>query len=447
MLCLSLLGIYARPEGDWSAFWPANAVLLGMIVRIPGAASPAGWMGALIGYLAADLLTGGGVYAAGLLTAGNMSGVMVGAMFLLRLDPDDLFLRRPRAILLLALIAAFAAAVSGVVGGLAAHIFFDHSYIEGWLSWFLTELVNYVAILPMVLTVPALSSLRRMNLRGLSESVFDPARLAPAVALGLSFVAALMIGGPGAPSYPIPALLWCALTYSLFATACLTFLLTMWILISVLAGIMFVPAIAADPDALISIRLGVMMMALAPITVASAIYARQELLDKLRHLATRDPLTDLLNRKAFTDEAKACLADLDRRGRPVALAMIDLDRFKEINDSFGHTGGDEVLVAFARMVREEVRDGDSVARMGGEEFSLLLPDCDRRRAEAIAERIRGKVAGTAVHTSSGAVIHATVSIGLAVEDPAASSLEGLLYVADQALYRAKDAGRNRTEIS
>lgn len=165
----------------------------------------------------------------------------------------------------------------------------------------------------------------------------------------------------------------------------------------------------------------------------------------LRRQATRDPLTDLLNRRAFEDAARNALA-LGRRGqRPLTLLLMDLDKFKSINDQHGHKTGDQVLGAFAGHLHAHARSADIICRFGGEEFVVLLPDTDRDQAQSMAERIRRSWAEVLLDTPNGPLA-TTVSIGLAqtCHDPA-ETLYSLLEQADQALYRAKQNGRNRTE--
>jgi len=126
--------------------------------------------------------------------------------------------------------------------------------------------------------------------------------------------------------------------------------------------------------------------------------------------------------------------------------LIDLDKFKSVNDRFGHAVGDQVLRLFAETFSAAVRPSDVVGRLGGEEFGAVLLNVGRERALAIAERVRSKFA-EAARVVEGRPVGATVSVGLALSEQAALDLVDLLGQADQALYRAKDLGRNRTEIA
>ena len=158
--------------------------------------------------------------------------------------------------------------------------------------------------------------------------------------------------------------------------------------------------------------------------------------------ARRDPLTGLGNRRAVEHQLSTLLRDAAAAGQPVTMAMLDLDRFKQINDRHGHLVGDRVLVATAQLLRECVRHGDLVARIGGEEFLAVLPDADAARAREICERIRQRIAGHDWSTLAPGLT-VTLSAGLASTPPYDET--ALATRADQALYRAKAAGRDRVE--
>lgn len=162
-------------------------------------------------------------------------------------------------------------------------------------------------------------------------------------------------------------------------------------------------------------------------------------LSRMRHLAATDALTNLPNRRAFTEALRRELARAARSGVPLALVMFDIDDFKRINDTFGHAIGDEVLRLLARCATAATRKGDLLGRVGGDEFLLLLPETDATDARAIGERIRADVAAAAAVRS----LTAGVSIGIASSTSAASA-QAVLAEADQAMYRdkaARHAGR------
>lgn len=158
--------------------------------------------------------------------------------------------------------------------------------------------------------------------------------------------------------------------------------------------------------------------------------------------ALRDPLTGLPNRRLFEQALPAVLAEAQARAAPLALALLDLDHFKHVNDRFGHGVGDRVLIALAQMLRENTRASDVLARIGGEEFLVVLPDTEPERAREVCERLCQRVAA---HPWDGVApgLGATLSIGLA--HAPGYALDELFERADAALYRAKQRGRNRVE--
>ena len=164
--------------------------------------------------------------------------------------------------------------------------------------------------------------------------------------------------------------------------------------------------------------------------------------EELRRLATVDDLTELANRRAFFEQGRRLLARCRRNGQPLAVLLFDLDHFKAINDTHGHEAGDCVLAEVARRCRALVRPGDLLARLGGEEFALLLPETDEAAALRVAERLRRAISGQKIRCAK-TPLAVTASFGLASSRRHAGGLDRLLAVADQALYRAKRAGRDR----
>ncbi len=165
---------------------------------------------------------------------------------------------------------------------------------------------------------------------------------------------------------------------------------------------------------------------------------------RLAELAATDPLTGLQNRRAFVRELERHLLLAARSGRSVSLLMADIDRFKGYNDTFGHPAGDEILKTVANILRETARRSDFVARHGGEEFAIGLPDTDREGSVTLAERFR-----TAIEAHGWPDREITVSFGAATVAPDSEGdqvtpvLEELVARADKALYRSKNEGRNR----
>lgn len=168
---------------------------------------------------------------------------------------------------------------------------------------------------------------------------------------------------------------------------------------------------------------------------------------QLERLARTDVLTSLGNRCDFYEQAAREMAHAKRHGDPLSLLLLDIDHFKKINDGFGHAAGDEVLRKLSRSLGTALRETDLPARLGGEEFAVLMPRTTAEQAVAVAERLRHALAHTAVDIDNGQTLNFTVSIGVSVWWPSDTSIDLTLQRADEALYRAKHGGRNRVEWS
>jgi diguanylate cyclase (GGDEF)-like protein len=164
--------------------------------------------------------------------------------------------------------------------------------------------------------------------------------------------------------------------------------------------------------------------------------------DIVQRQAITDDLTGLVNRRRFIEALDAEVERARSFGSPLTIVLADLDNFKQVNDEFGHHGGDVVLRAFADLIRSHVRDVDVSGRIGGEEFAILLPETDGAGASRVAERMRRSLNEVAIPLSDGASIHVASSFGVAALEPDQSG-DDLLRAADAALYRAKDEGKNR----
>jgi two-component system cell cycle response regulator len=161
-------------------------------------------------------------------------------------------------------------------------------------------------------------------------------------------------------------------------------------------------------------------------------------------LAVTDPLTGLANRRYLDDHLKVLFNRAAARGRPLSVCLTDIDRFKSVNDTYGHDAGDEVIKEFAARIRASVRGADLACRYGGEEFVVIMPDTLPDQATAIAERLRQAIEDREfVLRPGGPAISLTASMGIASNLTGAETPEQMLKQADMALYRAKDSGRNR----
>jgi len=184
----------------------------------------------------------------------------------------------------------------------------------------------------------------------------------------------------------------------------------------------------------------VRMIEVIAIQAAQAIF-RAQLFEQMERMAITDSLTGSLNRRAFQAKVDEALAQARRYKHSCSFIIADIDHFKVVNDTYGHGAGDLVLKGVARIIREKARDTDVVARFGGEEFAIAMPETDSRGAEIIAERIRQTVMNEVFLTELGP-LKVTLSLGIASYPDHGEDREGLIDLADQSLYDAKRHGRN-----
>lgn len=168
---------------------------------------------------------------------------------------------------------------------------------------------------------------------------------------------------------------------------------------------------------------------------------RKEKEEEIIYLNYHDSLTDLYNRRYFMEASKKEIERANRYEEPLSLMMLDIDHFKDVNDTYGHVAGDNVLKRFAAIIKESVRDVDIVGRLGGEEFGIILPKATLDNAKQVAERVREDIEDSTFKFKELS-ISITVSIGIAKYNKYNPSMDNMLHKADDALYAAKNRGRN-----
>jgi diguanylate cyclase (GGDEF)-like protein len=173
----------------------------------------------------------------------------------------------------------------------------------------------------------------------------------------------------------------------------------------------------------------------------------QNILTNLSKLVLEDSLTGLFNRRYFDRALEGEMERNARDHRPLALAIIDIDHFKRVNDTWGHDGGDEVLKAVARIMNKNIRQTDILLRIGGEEFAVIMPNVRYQIAENVMERLRLDIENSTI-TVNSKKLRVSVSVGIAVREAnKLVSAEKLYKQADRALYQAKETGRNKVVLS
>ena len=180
-------------------------------------------------------------------------------------------------------------------------------------------------------------------------------------------------------------------------------------------------------------------------TIGRDLTATKRLQQELLLMASTDPLTGLLNRRRFLEQAESDFQRSQRYQHELAVVMLDIDHFKAINDSHGHFAGDQVLIAMSRATENLLRNTDILGRWGGEEFVILMPETPLAGAAILAERLREELARLAVDTTGGA-LRFTISAGVAARGGTDAGITDILQRADSALYAAKHHGRNRIQV-
>ena len=349
-----------------------NAILLGLLLRKPVYATPLGWLTTYLGMVAADLSTGEGWSLALWLNACNMSLIAVGYGIMLMLPQSQRRMGKPQAILYMFSASLAGAAVASTLSVLRNDSLYNNTVVVAWLAWFSEQFSTTLLLLPVLMAAPRLKQLLRIQVRWRLKGCL------PLLALLLSLIFSVYIGGPGAIAFPIPALLWCAVRYQLFPVTLLTLLTGMTEISSISANLVLYETPNnhnAFLDTLMSARLGIAMLVMGPLILASSIAANRKLMRRLEHSANHDFLTGVLARSAMTRKAGELLEHKHRSKEAVSLLLIDIDHFKQINDTHGHSAGDQVLASFAHIVRRELRHDQLFGRLGGKSS----PSCCRVR--------------------------------------------------------------------
>lgn len=438
---LALLGIFTRSAFDLASLWPANAVLLGLLAIHPKANSALTWVLVACAYMLADTLTGTPAATAALLNGANLVGVAAGVT-LMQLWARYFFpMSKPSDVVRLFLVILIASVSTGLAGGLVAAPLLDIDRLDGFFLWTATEFVNFSIFLPLVMAGRMVKPRQATPAPGEEKHVTE--KCAALATLAASCALMPMVGGAGSIVLHAPAFIWCSTLFSPKVNIVLAGLASAWLLFAVPEGIIL---LYVDHAALLShwdvasFRLGVGVLTLGALAMTMINAFWREAHDALEHRANYDFLTGLLNRRQFNTSAEFTLSR-QRAGTPNVALAIDIDRFKSINDTHGHPLGDQVLQVVAALLTAGLRKGDILGRLGGEEFAIILPGAALEEGTRVAERLRESIAAETLRQGK-VTLTTSVSIGL-VEFHSPANLSRMLSLADEALYEAKNAGRNR----
>lgn len=432
------IGAELRLVEALSLFWPLNGVMAGIFARYRFLNRLHFYAVSYVAMLLYDALTTSWGVASVVINFSNMVFIITVAQLVLR--GKRLMVEHPEPIHALhllgyCLVASLLCALLGAVGSVGIE---SDTFWPLFADWFSEQFSTGVLIVPCMLTIAMPAGLSALNLR--------PTHLLPVLALIASVMTSVVIGGAGSLAFPLPALIWCAVRYTLPAT-CLLTLITGATEIILIAGSIINISVGSplSTPLMFSARLGIATMAICPVMVSVSVAAINSLIRQVSLRADYDFLTHVYSRSGLYEALKQ--EETYRHSRFLTVMLLDIDYFKSINDNYGHECGDRVLAAFAQKVQQEVGEEGLVARMGGEEFVVVVNPGDARHGFELAERIRMAIAS---HPFSWRqqTLFLTVSIGLGSGKAGSWQLTGvfnrLLAVADDHLYRSKKAGRNRT---
>jgi diguanylate cyclase (GGDEF)-like protein len=426
-----------------TAVWPPTGIALAtLVLRGLGL-----WPAVLLGAFLVNVTTAGSVATSLGIAAGNTLEAVVGAYLVDRYARGRHAFERSRDIFRFAALAALGSttlSASGGVGSLRLGGFLEPAR-QGtvWLTWWLGNMVSDLVLAPVIvlwLTHPR----PRWSARQALE--------AAGMALSVVLTGLLVFGGvlpPGWRHYPlnflcVPVLLWPAFRLGQRESATAALLFTAIAITGTLRG--FGPFVRDSPnEALLLLQSFVAVVSLTVVAVGAVVAERRRLEARLLRLADHDPLTDLFSRRRLQEELHLTLAQARRYGTRGALLFLDLDDFKSVNDVLGHHAADRVLAALARRLRGRLRHSDVVARMGGDEFAVLLPHTDRVQGQALAAQLLEAIRAHPIE-GGGPRVAISAAIGMALYPEHGTTTEELLAHADQAMYQAKGMGGNRCQV-
>ncbi|SNY63803.1 GGDEF domain-containing protein [Enterobacter sp. CC120223-11] len=308
------------------------------------------------------------------------------------------------------------------------------AFTEVYPVWFSEQFSTSVLILPFLLTWKGSLLPKRL----------DFFRILPLLMLLVSIFGSSHSGGIGSLAMTLPALIWCAISYSLQVTCLLTLLTGITEVIMVYTHWVY-HSFEGHIAQIVSARMGIASVAICPVMVAVSVRAINTLVTQLSARANYDYLTRVHSRFGLYEKLR--IQDEKTVNTALNVLLLDIDHFKSINDTHGHDCGDSVLAEFAHRVKEVVGEHGIVARMGGEEFAVVMPDACGDNGYRLAEEIRAEIEQMEVQWGSD-TLSLTVSIGLSHGQAARRQLvdvfDKLLSEADRYLYQSKKAGRNRT---
>jgi len=437
--------LVAIPPGYATAVWPPSGIALASVLLLGSRIWPGIWLGASL----VNVTVQSSLVAATLMGAGNTLEALAGAALVRALIGVPGPFRRGEDVIKFVAIAALSAAIAATVAAVplaVVHSLQSPELLWNWWTWWQGDTVGMIVVTPLILAWavranPAWTRWKAVEgavlvclLSGVMYSIFG-AGMAPYIpSLPLTFAI-------------LPFVIWAAFRFRQREVATVNALVCAMAVWFTLEG--------SGPFAQGSLNESLLLLLAFMCTVVTtglvlnavigdrvrAVEAAQRVLQDLREQTIRDSLTSLYNRRFLEDYLPRELIRARREHAPLAVIMMDLDRFKQINDSAGHQAGDQVLVELAALLKRHVRGSDIACRYGGDEFALVLPNATLESA-----RRRSAEICSAVRRERERLRGVTASLGVALCPDHATDAQALLRVADHALYEAKGAGRNQVRV-
>jgi diguanylate cyclase (GGDEF)-like protein len=450
VLICCLCGILSRPVTFLAYLWPANAVLLGLFLRFKHLRILGGWLGAFSGYMLADLLTGNFLLLTFVLSLANLINVIISLFLIQYWKLNYRNYNQGFTFLYLFTICALGGCLASALFAITTVPYLSNTFMStqrlgvDFGMWWAGEIVNCITILPIILFFPTLKEVGKY-FKNIKLNQFHWTKLLPLIAIVLSVTFTHIFTGPGALLYPLAALTWAALSYPIFIVAVINSIVCL-VTYHSLTYFYLSDSSSAYLSTTISVRIGLCMLGFTPLVLCIITSNRRELYKKVLYLANHDSLTNTINRRHLFEKGERYLSEA--KSHSVSLVMLDLDHFKRMNDQYGHHTGDLVLKHFSQLVEDNIRSNELFARVGGEEFLILMMNTTLQETQAIAERIRNKIELTPMQLPQGDLLFITTSIGITHQSlPTELSLQNIINLADRALYRSKALGRNQITIA
>jgi diguanylate cyclase (GGDEF)-like protein len=426
-----------------TAVWPPTGISLAALLLLGYRV----WPGVFAGAFVVNIATEGTVATSLGIAAGNTLEAVLGAFLIKRFADGSRAFDRARTVFKFAALAALlSTTISPTFGvtSLAVGAFADWaSYGSIWLTWWLGDVAGAIIVAPLVI-LWGLNPHFRWNLKQTLEAML---LLLSIVLIGLSTFIGFLPSGIKDQSLTflcIPTLVWAAFRFGQREAATVSFLFSAMAIWGTLVG--SGPFASGSPNqSLLLLQAYMAVITVTALALAAVVSERKRFELELLHLVDHDPLTELASRRRFHQELERHLAEARRYGTQGALLYIDLDGFKSVNDTFGHQTGDAFLTDLSFALKGRLRDTDVLARMGGDEFAVILPHTDGSSAQGLATQLLDVIGQCPVPLGTQR-FSISASIGIALFPEHGLSKDELLAHADAAMYEAKAKGRRHCRL-